>query len=57
MLENRDFVHVTGTNVTIGGSLRLESRDDQLVASAWRIHTLDEAAEAKLSTIVRRAAS
>jgi hypothetical protein len=36
---------------------REEGAPHQLVASAWRIHTLDEATEAKLSTIVRKAAS
>jgi hypothetical protein len=36
---------------------REEGAPHQLVASAWRIQTLDEATEAKLSTIVRKAAS
>jgi hypothetical protein len=34
-----------------------EGAPDQLVASAYRIHTLDQATEAKLSTIVRKTTS
>jgi hypothetical protein len=36
---------------------REEGAPDQLIASAWRLHTLDDATEARLSAIVRTQAA